>query len=275
MKSGSILKGIKKQMKFIDFHTHIYPEKIAGKATEYLRQFCNTNDEWPGTADVLLEKGRKAGVGKYVILPVAVRAVQVRKINDFSISQGLLHEEFICFGTVHAGQENIISELEYIKSSGLRGIKIHPDQQDFPMDDPRLFPAYDFLSQEKMPVLFHCGDPRSDFSHPLRLKKILHEFPELKITAAHFGGWRMFDEAVSILKNENCYYDMSSSMAYVPPEKIVEYINAYGADRIFFGSDFPLWEPSVEIEKFLALDISDEEKEKIVYVNAESFLGLK
>lgn len=260
-------------MLFVDFHTHIYPDKIAKKATSYLTSHFGEEASWPASSENLLIFGKAAGISRFVVLPVAQKVEQVRKINDFVISENNEHIEYYAFGTIHVALDNICGEIDYIKNNGLYGVKIHPDQQGFEMDDPRLFDAYRYLEELQLPVLFHCGDPVSDFSHPLRLKKILRMFPRLRVVAAHFGGWRVFDEALEILKGENCFFDLSSSMSYLGKEKTAKFINTYGEDKVFFGTDFPLWGQDEEIERFLSLPISDSAKEKIAGLNALSFLG--
>ncbi|HBB42737.1 MAG TPA: amidohydrolase [Treponema sp.] len=265
-------------MRIIDFHTHIYPEKIAQKAADAICSYYNLKEGMTGTSSLLREREKIAGVSKAVLLPVATKAQNVRSINCFIINEQSEHEEFIGFGTVHAGQENILEEVDFIINSKLNGIKLHPDQQKFPIDDERLYPLYDYLQNlpeaKKIPVIFHCGDPVSNLSHPLRLKKILHEFPKLKVVAAHLGGWSIFEDAVAVLKGQECFYDISSCMYFIPAEKLKEYINTYGAERILFGSDFPMWDPVKEVERFYALPLNDEERELIAGKNAERVLGL-
>lgn len=261
-------------MKFIDFHTHIYPDKIAKRATEYLTSTFELKAEWPATSENLLIFGKAAHIEKFVVLPVAQKVEQVRKINCFAVEENNANEEYLCFGTIHAGLENICEEIDFIKNSGLYGIKIHPEQQDFFIDDPRMFEAYDYLSQIQFPVLFHCGDKLLPHSHPKRTLNVIRKFPKLKMVAAHFGGWEIFDEAYDILRKEDCMFDMSSSMSYLGPEKTARFINDYGVEKILFGTDFPLWGQENEIERFLSLPISDDAKEKIAHINAEKFLGI-
>lgn len=260
-------------MKFIDFHTHIYPDKIAEKATRSVCNFYQLESDLNATAETLLNIGRESGIDKFVLLPVALKPDSVYHINDFISKKASEHSEFIGFGTLHAGMENPLEEIERIKSLGLHGIKIHPDTQQFSIDDERLYPVYDAL-QGNIPILIHCGDPRYDYSHPKHLKKILHMFPKLTVIAAHLGGWSMFETAFSYLKDENCYFDISSSMMFLNVAKLKEYIFGYGTDRILFGSDFPLWNPASEKDTFLNLNIPLEDKEKIAYKNAERILNL-
>ncbi|MDY6324598.1 MAG: amidohydrolase family protein [Catonella sp.] len=260
-------------MKIIDFHTHIYPPEIAAKATESICEFYSLNTEFTGTAESLLARGKEAGISEFVLLPVANKPEQVRHINEFIVGEVKKHPEFFGFGTLHADMEDFNSEIDYIEASGLKGIKLHPDSQKFPIDDERLFPAYERL-EGRLPVLIHCGDKRFDFSHPRRLVHVLNEFPKLQVIAAHLGGWSIFEEGYALLKNKNCYFDISSCMAFIPPKKMVEYIRGYGAERLLFGTDFPLWDPVKEVEAFLSLPLRSDEQEKIAFHNAEKILGL-
>ena len=266
------------QMDFIDVHTHIYPEKIAKKAADAICSYYHLTEGMTGTSELLLEREKKAGISKAVLLPVATKASNVQSINNFILEEQNAHDKFIAFATVHAEMENLVEETEGFLGKGLHGIKIHPDQQNFPIDDERLFPLYDFLQSlpeaKKVPVLFHCGDPVSNLSHPSRLKKVLNLFPKLKVIAGHLGGWSIFDEAVEILRGENCAYDISSTLAFLSPEKLKSYIDIYGAEKILFGSDFPMWDPVKEVERFYALPLTSDEQEMIAYRNAQRILSL-
>ena len=196
-------------------------------------------------------------------------------VNDLAREEADAHPELIPFGTVHAEMDNMISELERIGELGLHGIKIHPDTQLFSIDDKRLYPMYEWLRANGLPIILHTGDPRHDYSRPEKLKTVLKDFPGLISVAAHFGGWSLFHDAYKALGDTDCYIDVSSSMMNMTEEEIYMYLNAYGEDRILFGSDFPLWDPEKELNTFLNLKISDSMKEKILYKNAEKILGIK
>lgn len=259
-------------MKIIDFHTHIYPDAIADKATAAIRNFYEFGEGGlHGSASVLLDRGAAGGIEEFVVLPVALNPTQVRKINENILNEIAIHKEFHGFGTVHAAMDGLMDEVEFIHRAGLHGIKLHPDTQLFNIDDERLLPMYDYM-QGKLPLITHTGDPRHDYSHPRRLKRVMELFPRLEVIAPHFGGWGVFDEAVALLGSKNCWVDLSSSRQVMSKEQFMHYIDTYGADRVLFGSDFPIWDPKEEAEYFMQLPLLDTDKEKIAYKNAEKIL---
>lgn len=259
-------------MQIIDFHNHIYPEQIAEKATQSICDFYELEGGGTnGTASVLLERGREAGIEKFVVLPVGMRPDHVRHVNEFILRQCEANDCFIGFGTVHAAMEDLCGEVEFIAASGLRGIKMHPDFQRFNIDDERLFPMYDMV-RGKLPVMLHMGDYRYDYSRPERLRRLLKLFPGLEIVGAHFGGWSLFDTAYENLHDMDCVMDISSSLMFMEKEQAVKLIRAYGPERLMYGTDFPLWDPVKEMERFMQLDLTDDEREQIFCKTAQRVL---
>ena len=261
-------------MKIIDIHTHVYPEKIASAAVHTVRDFYQLEKcAMDGTASTLLQRGAEAGVSRFVLMPVANRAEQVSSINNFISRQVAENPTFLGFGAIHADFGEIDAEVERIVSMGLIGIKVHPDFQKFPIDDSRLYPMYESI-QGRLPVLFHMGDPRYDFSHPARLRRVLKDFPKLEAIAAHFGGHTMYETARENLQDTSCVLDISSTMMFLPKKEVERYISVYGSERLAFGTDYPLWDPVSEVEHFLSLDITMAEKEQMAHKTAERILKL-
>lgn len=261
-------------MKIIDIHTHIYPDDIARKATDSVQAFYDMWDSsMDGTVNMLLDRGRQAGIEKFVILPVAIRPNRVQHINDFILQQANANSCFIPFGTVHAAMDGLTDEVERLISLGVKGIKMHPDSQRFPIDDPRLFPMYEAI-RGRIPVLLHMGDQRYNYSHPVKLRKMLDMFPGLGVVAAHFGGYSMFDTAREQLQDTDCVMDISSSMMFMEKGVAEKYINLYGAERMAYGTDYPIRDPVQEVAHFLQLDLTDEQKEQIAHKTATRILNL-
>jgi predicted TIM-barrel fold metal-dependent hydrolase len=61
---------------------------------------------------------------------------------------------------------------------------------------------------------------------------------------------------------------------FLDPDTAVDYIRKYGAERLVYGSDYPLWDPVVEVERFLSLKLTDAEFEQIAHKTAEDLLGI-
>jgi len=262
-------------MDIIDFHVHIYPDKIAQRAVQSVGEFYNLEMDGNGTDHEVLKIGNETGITNYVVHSVAVSASRVETINDYIISECAMHKEFYGFGTMHIDYENKIEETQRFLQSGLKGVKIHPDTQKFNMDDQNMFELYDFLQQTQTPILIHCGDYRYDYSHPRRLKNILKQFPNLIAVGAHFGGWSVFDLAYEYLKDEKCYLDTSSSFSMLGLKRAKELIQMYGAERMVYGSDFPMWDFQKTLNDFLSLELSDDENKLILSENAKKILKIK
>ena len=262
-------------MEIIDIHTHIYPPEISVKATQSIRDFYDIQGgRMDGSVKMLLERCALAGIGRQVVLPVAVRPDRVRSINEFIRHQAEEQSSFIPFGTVHAAMEDVGAEAEWLLSVGTKGIKLHPDFSRFDLDDPRLFPMYEAV-RGKIPVIFHMGDKRYDWSHPHRQRSLLQKFPGLQVIAAHFGGYTMYEVAAEELKGKECFFDVSSSLMFMEEGVAERYINHYGAERFVYGSDFPMWNPVKEMERFLKLKLTDDQFEQIAHITAEGILDIK
>jgi predicted TIM-barrel fold metal-dependent hydrolase len=265
----------------IDFHTHIYPEKIAAKAVENIGAFYtipmegggNSGDPILGTAEHLVQAEREAGIDAVVVFSAAQSPAQVESINNF-IARSVESNRtlFHGFGTMHPDYPEPEAEIERMKGLGLQGLKLHPDMQQFNIDDKRMYRSYAACREQRLPIVFHTGDYRYPYSHPARLAQVLDDFPGLLTVAAHFGAWSLFDLAVEYFEQRFCYFDVSSSIPYLGRRRSKELIHLYGAERFLFGSDYPMWNPAQCLKEFLELDLSDTENERILSLNAASLL---
>ena len=261
-------------MLVIDCHDHIYHRKLAVMAVKGVGEFYDVQMNCSGTAEDLLKAAEASPISRFVVNSVALTPSTVRRLNTFVAEQCKTHGEFIGLGTLHPDMENAAEEIERIISLGLKGIKLHPDTQKFDADSDKAMKLYEKFAG-RLPLLIHGGDYRYDYSHPRRLRRIEQCFPQLTMVAAHLGGWSIYDEAVPYMKDMKCYMDISSVMPFVKPEHVRELIRLYGADRLLFGSDYPMWNPVSEYESFMKLDLTDEEREKILCKNAAEIFGIE
>lgn len=256
----------------IDAHAHIFPEKIAEKAVASIGNYYGISMYGRGTVEDLLISGEKIGTKKYIVHSTATKVEQVRPINDYIAAVQASNDKFIGFGTLHPGLDNVHAEVNRIISMNLKGIKLHPDFQEFNIDDESVMSIYDNL-EGRLPVLIHMGDELKTSSRPLRLAKVLDMYPELIVIAAHLGGYRAWDESMEYLIGRNVYLDTSSSLFMLDKEKAADIIRKHGVDKVLFGTDYPMWSHEEELDRFMRLDLTEDEREKILYKNAAKLLG--
>ena len=261
----------------IDFHTHAFPKKIAGKAIEKLSFVSGGLEPYTdGTLDGLKKSMKNGGVDISVVMNIATNATQQKNVNDFaaSINNG---KDIFAFGSVFPDSEDALCELERIKDLGLVGVKLHPDYQGFFVDDEKMKPIYKKISQLGLVTLFHAG---FDYGFappygatPERMEKALAWF-DSPVIAAHWGGLNLCEGVLKHLCGKDIWFDTSFGYGNMPKSFAQELMDKHTPDRFLFGSDMPWHRPQWERCLIESLDVSYEDKEKIYYKNALKLLGV-
>ncbi len=260
----------------IDAHCHIYPDRIAERAIAGTDVFYGTHALCNGRVSDLLERAEKAGIDHAIVQSVATAPKQVQSINEF-IARAVAESEgrLTGLGTLHPDSEDPAGDVEHLRALGLKGVKLHPDIQKIKIDDYRMLRIFDLCEEAGLPILMHTGDRRFDFSNPNRMGPILQIYRGLTVIGAHLGGWTVWEDAVRDLAAfPNFYVDCSSCFPFLPAEEVKGLIRAYGADKVLFGSDYPMWMPQDEIDALLRLGLTDEEYTKIFSENAKKVFAL-
>jgi len=261
--------------KVYDGHAHIFPDKIAHKAAESIGAFYGYDMHHRGRAGRLELIRVECGVEGVLVSSVATSPEQVTHINDFMVQQKALYPHFITLGSMHPDFAGYEKELERIKALGLYGVKLHSDFQKFDIDDPKMDKVYAKIVELGLPVLFHMGDKRFNYSHPARLARVLEKFPDMVCTAAHFGGWSVWEDVPESLAGSNCYFDTSSTLEFLDDYTLpIRLLEKFGADRFMFGTDYPMWDFRECFDNFMKLPLDDAQREKIFYKNFERLYGL-
>ncbi|MDR1434265.1 MAG: amidohydrolase family protein [Endomicrobium sp.] len=216
----------------------------------------------------------EAGISKSVVSSVASYPRQVVSINNwlFSIKQ----KRLIPFVSIHPFLDGFKDELKRIQDNAF-GIKLQPEFQNFYVDE-RAFPLYEEIQKLNLTILLHCGAEISSQgeirSAPERVLKVIEKFPELKIIGAHMGGFLMWEEVLEKLAGKNIYLDTSDSIRIMKKELLEQFFEKHGFDKIIYGSDFPIQDPKEEIEFIKTLNISEENKQKILSCNIKNLINL-
>lgn len=263
-------------MRRFDIHAHAFHPKIAAKAVTHLNAAYNTTCVGDGTMAHLLEREAAAGMDGMAVLCAATAPAQVIPANNHAIALQRGHPDHVLgFGTFHPGFERWEDELDRLKRNGIRGIKLHPDFQGFRLDDPRLDPFFD-ACQETFVILAHVGDlgdPAALPSTPRMVADIVARFPRLTFVAAHFGGYRMWEQSLEWLHPaENLWLDTSSTSFFTSPDLLRTLLARHPPERLLFGSDWPLWDPVDEVRRFQEKSgLSDERMDDLFHNAAGLF----
>lgn len=262
----------------IDAHCHIYPEKIAEKAVAATDRFYDSASLsfGKGTVSHLVAIYGDFGIDHAIVQSVATTAHQVKSINEFIAAEVKNSNGFLTgLGTLHPESCDIGGDIEHLMELGLKGVKLHPDIQDFQVDKGNLLKIYEHCEKKNLPILMHTGDYRYDNSNPNRVLPVLKAYPKLTLIGAHFGGWSVWEEACEQFAGlPNFYVDCSSSFEFSKDCDFKELILRYGTDRVLFGSDYPMWSAKNELETLFAMDLGEDANRKILSENAKTLFNI-
>ena len=146
-------------MKITDVHAHVFPDKLADKAAHSIGDFYGAASYCAASVENLLREEQKAGISRCVISNSAVTPHQVHDVNTFLASAAASHPSFVGFGSIYPGMDGFEEELDRIVSLGLRGLKIHPDFQKLPIDDPSGIETYRAVARRGLPAVPHGRRP--------------------------------------------------------------------------------------------------------------------
>ena len=262
----------------IDFHTHCFPDKLAEKALPVLKNRSGiTHPFHDGTVNGLLELAKSCGIDYSVVLNIATNPNQQSKVNDFAISLKEI-DGIIPFGSVHPDSPDALEELDRLKANGIKGIKLHPDYQDFFVNDKKMIPIYEKIASLGMITLFHCG---FDIGYPepvhctaQALAEMLPVFSGVPVVAAHFGGIWSLPETRKHLAGKNVYLDTAYGYGTITPRYAKEIIDIHGVDKILFASDAPWNAPWQDIDLIKCFGLTEDEEKAVLGENARKLLGL-
>ena len=265
------VNDITRDLRIVDIHTHAFPDKLAEKAIQSLQDMYKLKLLGNGTLNSLLEYMDRANVSISFLQMVATKPEQVSPANDWLIQVKSQSNRFNGFGALHPNYQDYKKEIKKLADNDIRGIKFQTEFQFFYPDDEAMFKIYKEIGDNFF-VMFHSGyeitSPDNPKTTPERLARLHEKFPKLKIIAAHLGGYLMQDEVDKYIIGSDIYIDTSLAFSYLSDDEIAHKIMRHNHKKVFFGTDFPMKDPKVEVENLLRLSLSDETKKDILSNNA-------
>ena len=280
----------------IDFHTHTFPDKIAGSVIGKLQQLSRSRPFTDATNDGLRRSMEQAGIDLSILLPVMTNAGQVHKLNDLAarINERWQETGLLSFGGMHPDVENYKEALNHVTELGLKGIKIHPAYQGADFDDIRYLRIIDKASELGLIVLTHAGwdigIPGHNYCDTGHVQHVMREVGPDRLVLAHMGGWQDWKAVGEELAGLPLYFDASFSTGDIVPapgttrtpeeshnmnrEQFIHLVRKLGTDRILFATDCP-WSDQAESLRFVrSCGFSQQELADILGNNAQKLLDI-
>jgi len=272
-------------MDVIDFHTHYVRKEFLNPTwLHYLEsvnpEFYARVDEFAYHPELFSAHLKSQGVRYAVVLaecaPATSGHVPTEEVIEYCRGQEML----LPFTSLNP---NVDYELEkklegYVKTGGVRGLKLHPSYQFFYPNEARLYPLYHKAQELRIPVIYHIGTSiftgtRLKYCDPIYLDDVAVDFPDLKIIMAHSGRGFWYGDCFALSRlHKNLYMDITG----LPPQNLLQYFPELEKNRekVLFGSDWPTIPRDIgmNIEAIRALPLSDHAIEAILYKNAEKIL---
>lgn len=265
----------------IDFHTHIFPDKIAQKTIDYLAE-KGGNKPWSnGTVEGLLSGMQRGGVDLSITLPVLTKPEQFESVLNYAI---MINNEYkgnkvISFAGIHPKCVDIKEKLRAVKNAGIKGVKIHPDYQNTPIDDEGYIEILTTAKELDLIVVTHAGidcayRDKATMCSPEKLCKVIDTINHEKFVLAHYGSSELFDEVYTLLAGKNVYFDTAYILKMISKEQFNKILEKHGSDKVLFATDFPWSDMKGDLEIIRSFIDDKTVLEKVLYKNALNLLGM-
>ena len=281
-------------MVIIDFHTHVFSPQIKKNRSKYIDSdpcfaiLYFSPDAKLATADELIASMDKNGVDTSVIANIGWTTHELCvETNDYILeSIARYPQRLIGFCAVQPNScDAAIAEIERCAEGGIRGVgEMRPDMQLFDLrDDEVMEPFIKVIRERKLSLLIHASEPigheypGKGVITPEMLYPFITSFPDLTIVCAHWGGGLPFYALMPEVKQamNNVFFDTAASPFLYSSQIYEQVVQLVGADKILFGSDYPLLTQSRLIKEIKSLDLPEETKNLILSGNAQRLLGIK
>jgi predicted TIM-barrel fold metal-dependent hydrolase len=161
----------------------------------------------------------------------------------------------IGFMALDPNDEDVLEQMREGLSLGLRGIKLYPVLAHFDPREDRYRAFFEAVVRNDLALLWHMGASpskraRLELSHPLLVDEVAKMYPKMIQIIAHIGHPWQRETILVLRKNSNVYADVSGAWArpFDGYHALVRAQEWNVVDKLLFGSDYPLWKPSVAVE---------------------------
>ncbi len=270
-------------MQLIDFHTHIFPDKIAKATISKLEESANNHAYTDGTEKGMRDALLRADADLAIALPVLTRPSQFDSVIRFAIEVNERYDSFdkkiFSFAGIHPACEDIKGKMKFIKEKGLKGVKIHPDYQETPIDDQGYIDVLKCARDLDLIVVTHSGiddgyKDRPVMCPPQLVKKVIGVVGHEKFVLGHYGAHKQWNDVLDVLAGEKVYFDTAYTFHEIEESLFKAILDKHGDDRVLFATDCPWRDIRDDVEVLKSYNLPNETLDKIFYKNALKLLNL-
>lgn len=267
----------------IDFHTHVFPDKIANTTIAALAERSNGKPSTDGTVDGMVLAMNRANADICVTLPVLTKESQFDSVARFAIA---VNERFknenkklISFAGMHPKCEDIDGKMSYLKSVGIKGVKIHPDYQSTYINDKGYVEILKCAKKYDLIVVTHSGVDDGYYGETVKcppelVLEVIKEVNHDKFVLAHYGAHKQWNEVLDKLAGQNVYFDTAFTLHEIEENLFKKILIKHGADKILFATDCPWRDIKNDVSILKSYNLGEEIEDKIFYKNALKLLGI-
>jgi predicted TIM-barrel fold metal-dependent hydrolase len=259
----------------IDAHCHVWPDHLA---QQVLRQRpAGLDPVHDGTIDGLKATMDRAGIDLAICLAVANSARTLHRTNEYIGS--IDRSRFIPFGTVHPDLP-VETNIASLRDNGIAGVKLHPVFQQLSLIAADVLEILQALAAEGIPVITHVGgggdEAATERGSTRNLLLAAEKVPGLTLIACHFGGYLDLDQAERLAVGSPIILETSwpPSLDELGTERVRALVERHGADRVVFGSDWPMADPARELAAVRALGLPADQEQAVLGGTLAGLLGL-
>ncbi len=277
----------------VDFHTHILPPGLRESRARYsgydpcFDLLYSDPKARIATAEELIANMDEEGIDVSVVLNIGWSSHELcRETNDYIMEAIARYPgRLVGFCAVQplAG-EKAVAELERCVRGGVRGIgELRSDTQGFDFADKNIVGAIAQVAMKhRLIILTHASEPvghsysgKGDIT-PGLLYRFITNYPDLTLVCAHWGGGLPFYALMPEVAKALCnvYFDTAASPWLYRDEIFKHVTEILGAEKVLYGSDFPLMKQSKLVKSIRALNLSAKDKSMILGGNAQRLLSL-
>jgi predicted TIM-barrel fold metal-dependent hydrolase len=277
----------------IDFHTHALPPQVKNNRSRYVERDAAFAEIYSGdkvriaTAEDLIASMDREGVDVSVIVNYGWSTHEFCvETNDYILeSIARYPKQLIGFCAVSSYHDDFsLAEIERCVRGGIKGVgELRPDMQlPESVSQEMLAPFSQLLFKYNLILLTHSSDPVGHLyrgkgaATPERLYRFITNFTGVPVVCAHWGGGLPFYTLMPEVRQalENVYFDTAISPLLYRPEVYRHVRDLVGADRILFGSDYPVIAPSRLLKEIDTAELPEEDRQMILSGNARRLLGI-